>query len=210
MITTTQAVKRLYLQSDTAQLAASEGLLNVSAFARSIKNEAEKLAKKEIAVGTLTTTLYRVLENTKVNLRPKVTLTNLTINSSISSFTYSRTAENLTYLSDLIPTISKGKHFYTITQGTDEITIVVETQLVSLITDTFGKPLATYTQLTAVTVSFDQKYLTVPNMIYSLMASLAVKRINVLEIVSTLTSITFVVGEKEMEKTLSALKKHLR
>ena len=54
----------------------------------------------------------------------------------------------------------------------------------------------------------EEEYIEVPNMIYALVAALASKRINLIEIVSTFTEISFIVRQKDMSKTVDILKEH--
>ena len=212
MIKTTDVVRKVFLDSDTAQLAAGEGLLNVSAFSRKIQPLVEKNAKKQVSVGTINVALYRLLESYLLgDIKPKVTLEELTIHGHLVAFTYPKTTATLKCMPALIRKLlsATNKPFYTVTQGPQEITLIADQSLSQVITEELGSPHTSYKDLVALSVTFSPQYLEVPNMMYTLFSSLAVKRINVMEIVSTLTSLTFVIHFSQLHRTIHVLKKHL-
>lgn len=212
MIKISMVVKRLFLESDTAQLAVAEGLLNVSEFARKIRPAVEKLAMKDVAEGTIRTALYRFFETQKLgSLKPKVVLSSLSVHPNLIDVTYEKAQRVIETVPLFLSHINRSQQslFYTVTQGQDEITIIADRSFREEIINQFGQPKKLYQDLVAITVKFDEKYLTVPNMIYTLMASLAVKRVNVMELVSTLTSLTFIVDKDELTTTLAVLKRML-
>jgi hypothetical protein len=211
MIKTADIVKQLFLASDTAQLAAAEGLLNVSALAEQIQPQVEELTFKPVTVGTIRTALYRLLSSEQLPaIKPRVNLTELSIYPQVVDLTYDRQPELVKKIGRVVDQLAESdKVFFTVTEGLDEITIVADTRLHSSIVELLGEPRSTYAQLVAVNVRFDHYYLDIPNTMYALMAGLAVKHINVMEIVSTLTSLTFVVHEQELENTVTVLRKFL-
>lgn len=210
MIKTTDIVRKLFKQSDTAQLAANEGILNISALAKQLKPEVDRLTKKTVTANTIRTALYRLLDDNHIaTLRPNVKLKNMSIYPQVADITYQRSAELMQALPQAIEACANEDLFFTTTQGMEEVTIIAEKTILPKLTQILGKPDTLYEDLVAVSVGFSSDYLEVPNMIYSLLASLATQHINVMELVSTLTTITFVVYESELDQTLELLRTHL-
>lgn len=210
MMKTADSVQELFLASDTAQLAAQERILNVSAFAEQIQKEVEKRTFKTVSVGTIRTALYRLLESAPpLPLKPKVILDELTIHPKVVDLTYSLNSDLLRKISFVTTKLIKQGIFFTLSQSTKEVTIIVDESKYWTVEIELGTPDKIYRHLVAVSVTFDQAYLTVPNMMYSLFAGLAARQINVMEVVSTLTSLTFVVYERELDTTIKILRGYL-
>lgn len=97
--------------------------------------------------------------------------------------------------------------FFMVTQGTGEITIVaLETSLPHIIhVARPARPKAVIKNLVGLTVRFDPKYLTVPNVIFAFVRCMALKRINIAEIVSTYTELTFIIDQKDLQEAFLAL-----
>lgn len=208
MISTTNVVKKILLASDTAQLAAAEGILNASAFARQIQPQVEELAKKPVKTGTITTSLYRLLDQFNFrNFKPKVVLSAMSIQPQVMSITYEKTGQLLSQIPPFAANFSENhESFFTFTQGPEEITIIADTELGHSLIEQFGSAKRVYQDLVALSVRFSERYLEVPNTLYTLMSRLAVKRVNVIEVVSTLTTLTFVVREREINRALEGLR----
>lgn len=58
----TRIIKRLFNESDVALLASKQGILNVSAFARQILSQVERLSQQEVNLATVITILSRYLK----------------------------------------------------------------------------------------------------------------------------------------------------
>ena len=69
-------------------------------------------------------------------------------------------------------------------------------------------PKVTLTDLVALSVRFSDQYIQVPNTIYSLVRVLALRHINIIEVVSTYTEITFVIHKDEMRSAIESLQEY--
>jgi len=205
-------VEELFLNSDVALIAAQEEILNVSAFARKIQPQVAKIAEKDVAEGTITTALSRYLTDFKPpTLKPDVKLDSINISLPVAVFTYDQTPANVMVVSTLSNRYPElNNDLFCITQGRKEITIITSEIHVLHISDLLGKPVEKFSELAAITVTFDKMYLTIPNTLYTIMSALAVKQINIIELLSTTTSLTFVVYEKELNQTLDAVRKFMK
>ena len=99
--------------------------------------------------------------------------------------------------------------FYTITQGIAEISIIGASHLEPLILAAV-QPLAPKLlkrNLAALTIHHDDDYINQPNMYYSIVDRLAVRRINIVELVSTFTESTFILEEDDVDIAFNALRK---
>lgn len=209
MIRISQAVADLVLGDEIALEALRAGILNLSAYADRILPTIEKSLYKEVRKGSIVTALSRL--SLKVShvpaLRALVRIKDMSIKAPLCELTYEKTSQISQKVSHLV---SKYFHkgLFTVTQGIGEVTLIVLQEIKSAVMNDIGvKPNGQYDDLAAVTVRFtEDEYIEVPNMIYTLIAALASKRINLIEIVSTFTEISFIVREKDMKETIEVLK----
>ena len=209
MLKITTAVAEILESSEVASEALRAGLLNLSAFADQIHAEVEEKTFKSVKRASIVVALSRIAQQNKElpTLKPKITLDSVTIKSPLCDLTFEKTDRNLEKLKTLIRDLSqKEQQFLTITQGTDEITIIADQENESEILTIFEtKPKAAYTDLVGITVRFSEKYLQQPNTIYAILSMLAVKRINVIEIVSTYTELTVLIEKANIQTTIELL-----
>lgn len=209
MIRISQVVEELLLQDDIALEALRAGILNLSAYAKLLEKRIEKRLYKPVRKGSIVTALSRISQG-EVSVAPlkvPVRIEDMTIKSPLCEITFERTREISQRLA-AIKSSHAGVNFFTMTQGIGEITSIVSQELLQDITRQVEyPPKGIYRDLAAVTVRFnEQEYIEVPNMLYTLISALAGKRINIIEIVSTYTEVTFVIRQPDMRRTVDVLK----
>lgn len=210
MIKIAEVVKDLLLNNEVALESYRKGLLNLSSFADLIKPDIEKRLYKPIKKGTVVTALSRMAnELPKIPpLKPEIYIQDISIKSPLIEITYEKSTDNINSITKVTKLSSKYQNLiFSITQGVGEISLIAHQSLKQDITAKFNtKPKGIYTDLVAITIRFDEsKYIEVPNMIYTLVASIATKRINLIEIVSTFTEISFIVRQTDMRATIDIL-----
>lgn len=209
MIRISQIVEEILNGDEIALEALRAGILNLSAYAESIRPRIEKRLYKDIRRGSIVTALSRLSEKVSLvsPLKAPVRIEDMSIKSPLSEVTYEKTAVVSKQIAAL-GTKYAGVGFFTSTQGIGEVTLIVSQELKPAVLEIVGsKPKGTYDHLAAITVRFAEKdYIEVPNMIYTLVATLAGRRINLIEIVSTFTEISFIVRQKDMKETIEVLK----
>lgn len=209
MIKITQVVEDLIGQNELALEALRAGMLNLSAYSEQIKPIIESKLFKPVKKGSIVTALSRIASNMDklLPLRASVQIEDMSIKSPLCEITYEKTKEVSKSIQNLgTKYFSKG--FFTSTQGTSEITLIVSNTIKNEVKDFIGiKPKAEYDNLSAMTVRFnEQEYIEIPNMIYTLVSVLAHKRINIIEVVSTFTEISFIVRQSDLKMTVDVLK----
>jgi aspartokinase len=209
MIKITTVVAELLDSSEIALEAMRAGVLNLSAFADQIHSEVEARTLKTVKRASIVVALSRLAKKASLlpDLKPKVILDSITIKSPLCDLTFEKTDSNLDKAKLLIQELSQNdQQFLTITQGTEEITIIATEENQAEIKRIFGSaPKAEYQDLVGITVRFSEKYLLQPNTIYAILSLLAVKRINVIEIVSTYTELTVLVEKDTIQTALDLL-----
>lgn len=214
MLKVSEAVLEILTGSDVAMEALKDGILNLSAYAEKIHTEVEEKTLKPVKIGTIVVALSRTAENLDQigSINPKIQLEELSIKAPLCDITFENTKENLRLVKSLSGQIpDSATHFFTVTQGIEEITIVAsESYKTSILNHFKTEPKSVLSNLVGVSVRFGEEYIPLPNVIFAILYSLAVKRINLIEIVSTYTEITLVVEKDNVEVAIGQLNKLLR
>ncbi|MEN8252923.1 MAG: hypothetical protein ABFQ62_00925 [Patescibacteria group bacterium] len=201
---------RAKVQSDEIAFEAMRsGIMNLSAYAKSIQDDVEKDTWKNVSTNSLVVALSRVAKELKSgeSLRPDFSMEDLTIRSPLSDVSFAKTKENLEQLHAFQKDfIGKENQFFMMTQSVREITIILAPEHKQLLFSYMkSEPKEIFDNLVAITISFSPEYLTIPNVIYTIIAQIALQRVNIREIVSTYTELSIVIDEKEMQKAIEAL-----
>lgn len=184
------------------------GVLNQSAYAELILPEVERLTWKDVQKNSVVVSLSRVareLEDADP-LKPSVVIQELSIKAPLADLTFERSEHNLLKVHQLPSKLQFGPNqFLTITQGINEITVIVSQDRAEEVLAHINAPTRSiFRDLVGITIKFDSQYLDQPNVIYALLAKLAYQRINLLEIVSTYTELTVLIEEHDLDRAVSA------
>lgn len=213
MIKIASIVQGIIENDDLVRSLASKGILNSMAYARSIQNEVESQTKKEVQLGSITAAVARYVTSIKpVELPSEKDIQQVSVQTNLEGLTYERSEAVSQKIQAIYNDLKvNNKTFVTVTQGINEITIIAENSVV----DIFRKKLKSYptiydiSDIIGITVKFGIKYMSIPNLFYLLIRKLALKNINIVEIVSTATELTFIINKKNLQASLDQLQKGL-
>ncbi len=213
MIKITDIIKEMLEADDVAREALKLNYLNLSAYAKRIRPSIEAKLYKPVAMGSMIVALSRLQKTFEAepDYRPAIRIETMSIHPNLAEITFEKTTDTLSAASTLKEAITNTDAFFAVTQGTNELTMIFDAKHVTEVLAHFmRKPKGQYAALTAVTVRFvEADYIEVPNMIFTLVSALAVKRINLIEIVSTFTELSFIVRSKDANRTIEALSSFL-
>ena len=211
MKTVTDAVREILTQSDIATDAIRQGILNFSAYAEQIVDQVEQITWKPVQKNTVVVALTRVAKEIVdvAPLQPNIFIEELSIKAPLTDITFERTEDTLLKVQKLPSQLGlPSTHFLTITEGINEITLIVSQDKADRVLEMVGAhPKSVYRDLVGITMKFSAEYLSQPNVIFSLLGKLARQRINLLEIVSTYTELTVLIEEQDLERAVTSLKK---
>lgn len=208
MIKVTDAVLELIQADELATETLRMGLLNLSAYADKIRKNVENLTYKDVKKGTIVVALSRIKKDLPKTplLSPEIQINNLSVKSSLCVYTYEKTADIQRRIAVLHPFLLPMNDLFSVTEGQSEVTIIFAHKSKELIEKHFQtKTKSKYENVVSVSVQFASKYANQPNFLYGLLRSLATKRINLIEVVSTFTELSFVVTKEDMETTMKVL-----
>jgi aspartokinase len=213
MINIAQVVDDTLRHDDIALAAAHKGWLNLSSYARAIQPEVQATLLKDVQEGSIVTALSRITASLPPQPKRQIdVIQSLAVHTNIEGITYERT----TYVSALIRETynqinADNNTFLTITQGINEVTILAETQFARLFREKLNESTIIYDKrnLVGITVKFAVGNLDVPNLIFALTRRLAYKSVNIIEVVSTATEMTYVIEKKDLATALEQLQKDI-
>lgn len=207
MIKVTDIVLDLIESDSLAKEALNEGLLNLSAYAQKIHSQVENATKKPVQKGTIVVALSRINKSSPntPSLNPKVKLKGIDIKSSLITLTYKKTVDMQRKIANLNPfTFAVNELFATI-EGVENISVIASERIKSEIIKNLGTPKTIAENLEAITVIIDKEFIGIPNVLHSLLASFASKKLSLVEIFSSSSEITFVVKKEHTQSLYTAL-----
>lgn len=209
MIKVPDVVENIIKNNDIALEALRADLLNISAYAQTIKKQVEEVAFKPVKKGTIAMAISRlsrkILKNTP-QMKPNITISHIRVNEPFCLLAWDKTFDVQRKLSTLYPFVVSANDLPAITGGLSEILLFCLEEAKEKVLKHFViKPKEVVDNLVGISVQFSSDYLETPNIFYALFAALATKRINVIEVVSSRTELTFFVRKTDMEETVKAL-----
>lgn len=213
MIKISNIVQNIMEDDDLVTSLASKGLLNSMAYARSILPQVESKAMKPIQLGSVTAAVTRYLSHLKpIDLPSEKDIQQISVQTSLEGVTYERSEEISRKIQSIYNEVKVGnKTYITITQGINETTIIAESSIIDIFRQGLKKYPTIYdiSDIIGITVKFGLKYMSIPNLFYLLIRKLALKNINIIEIVSTATELTFIINKSNLQIALDQLQKGL-
>lgn len=213
MINISKAVGDIFAQDDIAQAAAQKGWLNLSSYARDIRPAVEAALLKPASEGSIVTALSRLVTGAPAipaTAEADHILQSLSVHANLEGMTFERSEDTSARIGQIFRDLSVGnKAFLTVTQGMNEITVVAEARIAQVFRDQLRSAHKIYDKqdLVGITVKFGLSSLERPNTIYLLARRLAFKAVNLVEVVSTATELTFIIDKSELPTALAQLQK---
>ncbi len=200
MIKIHDVVESILYKDEEALTALSMGYMNLSQYAKQIKNQVEDMTKKDVGVAGIVVTLSRIAKKLdgRNPLIQDIQIKNITTKSPLSEIVYSKTTESISKLAKIYEKVKTDTDdFFTITLSTTEITVIcsdrIKTEIEKILKE---KPLMVVKNLASIGLALDPKYYPMPNITFSLIRKIAQKRIPLAETITTRTEIIFIFEQK--------------
>ncbi len=211
MITIPEACEKIIKRSRYLNEAISKNLINLSSLARYIKPEVEDILKKNVTDTAIIMTLNRFSHKIKPQYSFKnifKTTPEITVRSNLTEITLSNSVSLSKKCSLLIKTFEVNpKHFFTITQGLLETTIIYNSGLKEQIRNILeGEEITEEMEdVSSITIQLPPESILTPGVFYFFLKSIAWEGINILEIVSSHLELTIIVGKSDAQRTFAVI-----
>lgn len=212
MISIADALKELIEGYPFIEEGLIKGLINYSAYAREVKPEIEKRLYKSIKTGAIVMALKRLSEDLKLiqQRTTSVNLGGLTVRSNVSEYTFLNSEALIDKQRELFNQIATQKDvFCAVSQGVRETTFIASAEAAQIIERVFSSEelVAKIEHLSSITIHLPQETVYISGVYYQILKALAWEKINVIEVLSTLSELTVIFENKDINQAFSALKK---
>ena len=213
MLSIPVAVETVIKRKPFLEGALVEGLINLSALARQLKPEVEKMVGKEVNDSAVIMALNRLVPRLELISTMKVkrvveNMGDIIVRSDLSDYTFVNSPSLYPRQAELLNHIREQKNvFCTFSQGIYETTLIVSEQLNDLVKEIFAEEtkIAENHDLSLITIKLPTDNTICPGVYYYLFKELAWDSINVVEVISTTNEFTIVVGDDDIHRAFSIL-----
>jgi|TARA_B100002003_G_C14142153_1_gene549148 aspartokinase len=212
MPTVAHLVKSLVEKKPFVAEALTKGLINYAALAEELSPDIERELQKSVKASAIIMALRRYGESQKDKFKTSYfnfKESDVTIKSGLFEITVEKSNQIPTELKKLYELVDFGKgDFLTITQGLYEVTILSNNKHMKATEKIFKneKVVKKIEKLSSLTVKIPLDAIHTPGMFYIITKALSWENINLLEIVSTLTELTFILNEDDVSRAFETLK----
>lgn len=210
MIKISAVVKDIISAEEEALIALNEGYLNMSAYASKIQKKVEKACKKMVKSGSIVAALNRLKGKiqTGVPSSGKLVIDDLAVKIGLTELTFERTTEVSNITSQLI----REKNIFNedilfICHGVREVSFFVYEKNRKNIQDYFKKikPKFIKDKLVSLTVRLAEEAIPYPNHAYTVLRALVMKKISVIDNITTYSELTFILEENDLHLAIETI-----
>ncbi|MCC6643733.1 hypothetical protein IT411_03210 [Candidatus Peregrinibacteria bacterium] len=210
MIKIASAVKEIIGNEEEALIALNEGYLNMSAYAARIQKRVEKVCKKSVKNGTIVAALNRLKGKIKTSVPSfdRLVIDDLAVKIGLTELTFERTSDVVAITASL----SKEKNIFGddilfICHGVREISFFVYEKNRKTIQEYFKKikPKFVKNKLISLTVRLADEAIPFPNHAYTVLRSLVMKKISVIDNITTYSELTFILEENDLNLAIETI-----
>ncbi len=208
MIRLHDTLRALVAENPLIQFGFRHGLLNLTKTAQYLKPLVEMRTKKGISVSALTMALSRLQREAAGGRLKRSTyhFDRINMHTSLCAYTFTISPETHKGVHRLYDAVQKANGYITISQGTSQITVIVQSQFQDRVHKLIGtRPRFTHTNVASVGIAFDETYVEVPGLIYIVLQQMMLLNINIIEVSSTYTELVLYVAEKDLKTAFEAL-----
>lgn len=212
MVTVAHLVEKIVEQKPFLQEALSRGIVNNAALAEELRPQIEKELKKKVNFSAVNMAIRRLSEKLKETFIEKAKFDetcDITVKSDLIEITVFKTEDVQNYIKKVYDIVDFRKgDFLTITQGLHEVMIIANKKHEKNIIDLFPKKgiKKTIRNLSSLTINIPVEAIETVGLFYIATRALNWENINIVDIVSTLTEMTFIIKECDVSKAFNVLK----
>ncbi|MBD3303655.1 hypothetical protein GF343_00780 [Candidatus Woesearchaeota archaeon] len=216
MVTIAHLVEKIIENKPMLQEALAQGIINNAALAEQLQPQIEKELSKKVKFSAVNMAVRRLGEKLKKKTVPKARFDkscDITVKSDLIEITLHKTENsygNARKIHNLIK-LRKGD-FLTITQGLYEVMIITnqkyEKDIRKIIPPRAVKKIIK--NLSSLTVNIPEEFVETIGFFYLITRAMVWENINIIDLVSTFTEITFLVKEKDTSRAFDTLKKLIK
>ena len=215
MVNISHIVGKLIKQKPFIQEALSKGIINNAALAETLIPKIERELNKKVKFSAVNMAIRRHAEKLQENFVTRTKFSgnsDLTMKSNLIEITFYKSTNIGKHIKQLYSIVDFRKgDILTITQGLNEVMIITNKKYEQKIRKIIPSRLIkkTIKNLTSITINLSLESIRTVGLFYISCRALNWENINIIDIVSTLTEMTFLVDEKDSSRSFDTLKEML-
>lgn len=212
MITIPEVVQQIVTREPLVEEGLQKGIINLSAYARTIRPHIENILMKRVQNGAIVMALRRmqVVSNQSKSLSGFFHIKpNIIIRSNLTEYTLENSQRSLSAVIEIIKQNAHNhRHIVAITQGVYETALIVNSEWENEVMHIIPKQaiVDTVRNLSAITITLPPSNVETPGVYYTILKSLAWKGINVFDVVSTKNEFTILFEDKDVDSAFTVIK----
>ena len=216
MVTVSHLVEKVIEQKPFIQEALSNGIINNAALADQMLPEIEKELKKKVKFSAVNMAIRRLSEKLEQSFISKAKFdknSDITLKSNLIEITVYKMEDSQEYIKELYSLVDiKGGDFLTITQGLHELMIITNEKYEKKILGMFPNKLIkkSIKNLSSITINIPEESIETIGLFYIVTRALNWENINIVDIVSTFTEMTFIIKEEDTARSFNVLKELIK
>jgi aspartokinase len=216
MVTVSHLVEKIIEQKPFIQEALSNGIINNAALADQMLPEIEKELKKKVKFSAVNMAIRRLSEKLEQSFIVKAKFdknSDITLKSNLIEITVYKMEDSQEYIKELYSLVDiKGGDFLTITQGLHELMIITNEKYEQKILEMFPNKLIkkSIKNLSSITINIPEESIETIGLFYIVTRALNWENINIVDIVSTFTEMTFIIKEEDTARSFNVLKELIK
>jgi aspartokinase len=216
MVTVSHLVEKIIEQKPFIQEALGRGIINNAALAEELRPEIEKELRKKVKFSAINMAVRRLGEKLEKTFIAKIKFgkeSDVTVKSDLIEITIFKTEDSQKYTRKLYDIVDfKKGDFLTITQGLHEVMIITNARHKKSMLKLFPKKIVkkTITSLSSLTINIPPESVETRGLFFLVTRALNWENINIVDIVSTFTEMTFILDEKDTARGFTALKEMIK
>jgi len=216
MVTVAHLVEKMIEQKPFLQESLNQGIINNAALAERLLPQIEKELKKKVKFSAVNMAIRRLGEKLKKSFVHTVKFdlnSDITIKSNLVEIIVYKTEELQNNIKKLYTIVNLNKgDFMTITQGLHEVMIITNQKHEPKVLDVFlGSTVKKKIRnLSSLTINIPEESVETMGFFYLVTRTLNWENINIIDIVSTFTEMTFIIKEKDTSRAFEVLSKLIK
>ena len=213
MVSIARITEKLVRKKPFIEEAMTRGILNYAALAEDMHEDVEIEFGGKVKQSSIMMALRRLSEKISATKITKIKFdkgTDITIKSDLIELTVRKTDSAQTKLKKLYDEISfEEGDILTITQGLYEVTVITNIKYKDVIKQHLKKEkiIKQFKNLASLSIRIPLSSIETSGLFYMVTRELTWENINIMEIVSTLTELTFIINERELPRAFVVLKR---
>jgi hypothetical protein len=208
MIKLSDVVKDILSSNPWFEFGIVENLFNLTSLSKFIQPQVEVRLKRKVSNSSILMAISRLLGEFEIrkSYLPNFKFDNLTLVLGLSVCSFDKSEKTHKLANQIYNHIYKKKGLVNLTEGIGEINIIFETKFrQDFVSGEFDQAKFMKDDLAAVIVKFNEEYMNTPGFVFSVIKSLFIQNINIIETTSTYTELIFYVDKSEAKLAFNSL-----